>query len=424
MMKKNIVIIAGGEGSRIKKTLNTLPKILAPIGNKLLIDYQIEHISKFKNNNIHFCLGKGSEQILAHLNKTNLQFTYSIEETALGTYGALYNAREYLADNFFVLYGDIITNFNIDFGFTKFESFNSDFLVISRYTNHPEDSDLIETDRFNNVLNIYRSKNKNRIINPLGITALMYAKKSSIKEFDIIKADIVRDYLTTNINNFKIKHLKTDSYTRDIGTDKRYKDEVSKIKKNISRSNKLAFLDRDETLIENNEKNNIKHFKFKNGALNLIKFLQSENYTTVLITNQPGVAKGVCKIEDVENLHNYLQLQLIQKNLNPLNEIKYCPHHPDKGFKGENLKYKKKCQCRKPSHGMVSETLSDFNYQKNDIEMIFIGDTKNDYSLAKKFDSNFYLLSSKFTERKYFEEKNIKINNSLMSLIEDLKKNN
>ena len=73
---------------------------------------------------------------------------------------------------------------------------------------------------------------------------------------------------------------------------------------------------------------------------------------------------------------------------------------------------------------MVSETLSDFNYQKNDIEMIFIGDTKNDYSLAKKFDSNFYLLSSKFTERKYFEEKNIKINNSLKSLIEDLKKNN
>ena len=58
----------------------------------------------------------------------------------------------FLNDKFFVLFGDVITNFEIDFGFREFKNSEADFLIVSRYTDHQEDSDLVEFDNKNDLL--------------------------------------------------------------------------------------------------------------------------------------------------------------------------------------------------------------------------------------------------------------------------------
>jgi histidinol-phosphate phosphatase family protein len=132
-----------------------------------------------------------------------------------------------------------------------------------------------------------------------------------------------------------------------------------------------------------------------------------------MITNQPSIAKGFCTEEDVNNLHNHLQHELIKKNIKPLDNIKYCPHHPEAGHDGEVKKFKVACDCRKPMPGLILQTLEDLNYELNKTELLIIGDTLNDYEIAKKLDAKFYIVESKLTEKNEFKKYNIQINKNL-----------
>ena len=59
-----------------------------------------------------------------------------------------------------------------------------------------------------------------------------------------------------------------------------------------------------------------------------------------------------------------------------LDSIHYCPCHPDKGFEGENLKYKKDCNFRKPKIGMLEKARDFFNIDFS--RSFIVGDTTRD----------------------------------------------
>ncbi len=406
-MVKQAVIIAGGKGTRLKSVLNQKPKILVNLDNKTLLDYQIDYLKSNGISSIHFCLGHGSDQVLAHLKKTNIKYTYSVEERPLGTYGALYNSREYLEDTFFVLYGDVLTNFNIQEGYNSFIHQDSDFHLILRYTNHPEDSDLIELGEDNRVLSISRIQNKNNSFMPIGNTSLLFSKKNSIKKTrNETPIDIFKDFLQNNLNTLHITGSISIDYIRDIGTKERYESEISNYKKKISKPYKVVFLDRDGTLVEDQgNENNTEKLVFKNISLDILKYLQQENYKIILISNQPGIAKGFFELKDVNIFNSHIQHNLIEMDLLPLDDIFICVHHPESGFEGEVEKLKINCNCRKPKTGLVEAAIKNHNLDKNNF--IFIGDTVRDYELSLKFDSQFYLIESNLTDIKYFDSKNI-----------------
>ena len=406
-MVKQAVIIAGGKGTRLKSVLNQKPKILVNLDNKTLLDYQIDYLKSNGISSIHFCLGHGSDQVLAHLEKTNIKYTYSVEERPLGTYGALYNSREYLEDTFFVLYGDVLTNFNIQEGYNSFIHQDSDFHLILRYTNHPEDSDLIELGEDNRVLSISRIQNKNNSFMPIGNTSLLFSKKNSIKKTrNETPVDIFKDFLQNNLNTLHITGSISIDYIRDIGTKERYESEISNYKKKIGKPYKVVFLDRDGTLVEDQgNENNTEKLVFKNISLDILKYLQQENFKIILISNQPGIAKGFFELKDVNIFNSHIQHNLIEMDLLPLDDIFICVHHPESGFEGEVEKLKINCNCRKPKTGLVEAAIKNHNLDKNNF--IFIGDTVRDYELSLKFDSQFYLIESDLTDIKYFDSKNI-----------------
>tara|TARA_B100000902_G_scaffold157217_2_gene153450 strand:+ start:3760 stop:5031 length:1272 start_codon:yes stop_codon:yes gene_type:complete len=404
---KQAVIIAGGKGTRLKSVLNQKPKILVNLDNKTLLDYQIDYLKSNGISSIHFCLGHGSDQVLAHLEKTNIKYTYSVEERPLGTYGALYNSREYLEDTFFVLYGDVLTNFNIQEGYNSFIHQDSDFHLILRYTNHPEDSDLVELGEDNRVLSISRIQNKNNSFMPIGNTSLLFSKKNSIKKTrNETPVDIFKDFLQNNLNTLHITGSISIDYIRDIGTKERYESEISNYKKKIGKPYKVVFLDRDGTLVEDQgNENNTEKLVFKNISLDILKYLQQENFKIILISNQPGIAKGFFELKDVNIFNSHIQHNLIEMDLLPLDDIFICVHHPESGFEGEVEKLKINCNCRKPKTGLVEAAIKNHNLDKNNF--IFIGDTVRDYELSLKFDSQFYLIESDLTDIKYFDSKNI-----------------
>lgn len=108
------VILAGGFGKRLKPLTDTRPKPMIEVLNIPIIEWQVRWLRKFGIKDFVMCVGYMKEQIIDHIGngaKFDSRIDYSFEEKALGTGGALLNAKQLVSnqDSFFVLNGDILT---------------------------------------------------------------------------------------------------------------------------------------------------------------------------------------------------------------------------------------------------------------------------------------------------------------------------
>jgi mannose-1-phosphate guanylyltransferase len=108
------VILAGGFGKRLKPLTDTRPKPMIEVLNVPIIEWQVRWLRKFGIKDFVMCVGYMKEQIIDHIGngaKFDSRIDYSFEKKALGTGGALLNAKQLVSnqDSFFVLNGDILT---------------------------------------------------------------------------------------------------------------------------------------------------------------------------------------------------------------------------------------------------------------------------------------------------------------------------
>jgi len=139
------------------------------------------------------------------------------------------------------------------------------------------------------------------------------------------------------------------------------------------KANKAIFLDRDGTL--NNNKDHYYIWRMEDFALNpgveeTLTELQQSGYMLFVITNQGGISKGLYTREDAESLHHQVQAMFEEKGVR-LEEILYCPHHPDQ----EN------CLCRKPLPLLIQKALARYNIDPALSWMI--GDAQRDVEAGK-----------------------------------------
>ncbi len=111
------VILAGGFGKRLRPLTNVKPKPLILVSGIPILLWQIDWLKKHKVDEMIICAGYLKERIFDYIgdgSRFGVKVHYAIEETPLGTGGALRNAKEMLNDDgeeaFLMLNGDILTN--------------------------------------------------------------------------------------------------------------------------------------------------------------------------------------------------------------------------------------------------------------------------------------------------------------------------
>ena len=110
------IILAGGRGKRLRPITDYVPKPLIPIRNIPIIEWQIKYLKKFGISEVIICSGYKTKMIENYLNnkKLGIKITFSIEDTPLGTGGAIKKAGKKIKDrSFLVINGDIITNIDL-----------------------------------------------------------------------------------------------------------------------------------------------------------------------------------------------------------------------------------------------------------------------------------------------------------------------
>ena len=80
-----------------------------------------------------------------------------------------------------------------------------------------------------------------------------------------------------------------------------------------------------------------------------LKILIQKGFHIIIVTNQAGIAKNIFSESDYYNLTNYYQLLISNSGIGNFRYFS-CPHHHN----AKNIKYKKRCNCRKPRPGLFS----------------------------------------------------------------------
>ena len=388
----DVVILAGGKGSRLKKLLKNKSKCLAIIDKKTILEKIYSILNKQNYNIIYIIINKTQTDIVNFIQKRKLNIKIIFENLYLGDGGALSNLKSinnFEKKKFIIINGDLLINFNFK-KFLTFHNKNKSQLTLTCHPNdHPYDSDLLVSDKKNKLVKILSKPHKKNLIFKNLASAGIFIINGQLIKLIPSKKQKFNDHIIPLFlrNNSKIYTYHTIDFIKDIGTIDRIK-MATKIEKSIKFKNSLKknstpaiFLDRDGVI---NEEIN---YKVEDPTLLIpktlaaLKFINKSEYLSIIITNQPSIAKGFIKENELEFLHNKLETKL-GMNAVYINDIFYCPHHPKKGFKGEIKKFKIICRCRKPKIGLILQAKKKYNINLK--KSYFIGNSAADYLCAKQ----------------------------------------
>ena len=110
-------------------------------------------------------------------------------------------------------------------------------------------------------------------------------------------------------------------------------------------------------------------------AADAIKQINRSGFATVVITNQGGVAHGLCSEKAIRAINDKMIDDLAQLGAR-VDAVYYCPHHP----KGSEELYGIVCECRKPQPGMLRQAAEEHGLALE--ESYVIGDKASDIEAA------------------------------------------
>lgn len=393
------VIIAGGEGKRLRPLTDKLPKPLLPINGTPLLDYLVRHCIRNGADNIIVCTGYMADKVAEHIDNQGYgTFIRESRETApLGTAGPLLLIKDKLENEFFVLYGDVYTTADLKKMLEFHRQKKSDATLLLHTSSHPEDSTVVAVDGSSRITNFAEKPgNEWKKHGNLTSAALYVLNRNAVNFIAAGKeVDFAKDVFPLMLRQGrKLYGYVSEEYTKDMGTLERYK-EVEAYGGAAKKEGKriAAFLDRDGVI--NEEVDLLKkkeQLKLIQGAAEGIKMLNEKGVLAIIVTNQPVVARNLVTEEQLLQIHRAL-LRMLEEKGAVIDALYYCPHHPERNHpEANNPKYRRECTCRKPNTGMIEQAAKTFKIDTKNSYVV--GDKTSDAKLGKNAGCTTMLVST------------------------------
>lgn len=389
-----LVILAGGRGTRLGAQLADLPKPMIDIVGKPLLQLQIELGLQYGFDDFVLLTGYRSDAIESFFgdgSRFGTRIRYIREEEPLGTAGALLAAARLLADRFMLMYGDTMLDVDLSRMLSFHEQHKAHVTLFVHPNNHPYDSDLLEAADDGFVTALHPKPHPEGALYPNLVNAALYVMNKAVLEgltFTEALPDIARHAFPEMLRRgVRLFAYRSPEYIRDIGTPDRYARVLADYRngvisgRSLARKSPAIFLDRDGTLSPNRTYvRRVDEIALVPGAADAVRRINESPNLAVLVTNQPVVARGDTTEDELQRIHNRLE-SLLAEGHAYLDRIYFCPHHPDKGFPGERADLKIVCACRKPATGMFEAAVRDMSIDVGRSWMI--GDSTVDIRAAR-----------------------------------------
>jgi len=381
-----VVILAGGLGTRLRQVVSEVPKCMAPVSGKPFLAYLLDYLGNF--NVEHVVLSVGylravvMEWVFAHSSEYPFSIDFAVEETPLGTGGAVKLALgQCHDDSVVVINGDTIFNVDLDELYSQHK--RNDLSSKVSIALKP----LKNFDRYGSVIvseeKVTEFKEKEPCEDGLINGGVYIIDRALIKFMDTLgeKFSFETDVLEPQAKNGAVYGFSHDNFFLDIGLPEDYmrsQYELPELVQNLELSRRdfskydTLMLDRDGVInrqIKGGYVTSWAKFEFMPGILEALAVITPKFKHVFVMTNQRGVGKGIMSQKELDNVHARMIAE-IKEHGGRIDRIKCCTETD------ENDPF------RKPNAGMFHEVC----YYHNDIrpeKTIMIGDSESDVQFAQ-----------------------------------------
>jgi D,D-heptose 1,7-bisphosphate phosphatase len=391
----HLVIVAGGKGARLASLFGDLPKVLVPVGGKPVLQHQLELAAVAGISEVTILAGHLGGKICDFVgdgSRFGLKARVLVESEPLGNAGAVLQSLGSLPERFFVIYGDVMVAVDLQRMARHHLDRKADFTALVHPNDHPQDSDLLETDvdGWITAVHVYPHP-ADRYFANLVNAALYVVRRDALRPWSAIpgKQDFTKDIMPGLVAaGGHVLAYRSHEYLKDMGTPARLKRveadwRAGKISLEASAERRpTIFLDRDGTLnVEKGFLRTPEELELLPEVGAALRSLRQAGFQLVVLTNQPVIARGEASETVVADIHRRLEWELGKEGAY-LDGIYVCPHHPDRGFLGERAELKISCDCRKPATGLFERACLDLHVDVEGSWMI--GDQTRDIELARR----------------------------------------
>jgi len=369
---RQAVILAGGEGIRLRPLTYQVPKPMVLVNNRHFLKYLIEMLKENRISEVVLLLGYLSEKITQYFgdgSSFGVDIKYSIGDVTFKTGTRIKNAERLLDDVFLLMYCDNYWPLNLK-RLLEFYTEHKTLASVTVYTNKdgkgeygPENNIYVDN---NGYVSKYDKSRKGKNLNGVDIGFFIISKKvlKLMPNHDFSFEDEILPLL---VDKRQLSGYQTEHRYYYISTP-----ESLKLTEKFLQSKKVIFLDRDgvinKKLPEHDYVKSWEEFEFLPGAIEALTLLTQNGYDIYVTTNQRGIARGVMSEHDLKVIHKKLKEELGKHNAK-ISQIYYCPHGWDDG-----------CECRKPKPGMFFQAAKEHNLDLT--KAIFIGDDERDLQVG------------------------------------------
>lgn len=382
---KQAVILAGGRGERWRPLTDTIPKPMISVNGKPFLEHLINLLKRNGISEVLILGGYLAEKIEDYFGggeKFGVNIKYSVlplldengNENESGT--RIKNAAPLLDDFFLLLYCDNYWPLNLK----KLQDFYEkqgklvSFVVYDNKDSFTKDNVSVNE---NNIVIKYDKSRTEQNLKGVEI-GFFLINKEILRLFPDRKFQFEKEILPKLVEMKELSAYVTGQRYCSLSKPERLEAAAE-----FFSEKKVIFLDRDGVINKKPPKADYvkkwEEFEFLPGVIDGLKILSQNNYDIYVVSNQPGIARGMMTENDLILIQENLEKELKKDNI-IINGFYYCLHGWDDN-----------CECRKPKPGLLFQAAREHNIDLT--KTIFIGDDERDLQAGEAADIKTFLVA-------------------------------
>ena len=216
------LIMAGGKGERLKPFTDTVPKPMLKIGNKPILEHNIDRLISFGISEIYISVKYLKDQIMDFFgdgSSKGVSIKYLEEDEPLGTIGALSLINKINYEDILVMNSDLLTNIDFEDFYTFYKDKEAGMAIVSIPYQFTVPYAVLETK--NHQVSSFIEKPTYTYYSNGGIYYLKFELKKHVKEATCFNATDLMNLIIQQ-DHLKLIHYPLSSYWLDIGKHQDY----------------------------------------------------------------------------------------------------------------------------------------------------------------------------------------------------------
>jgi len=373
---RQCAVLVGGLGTRLGAVVADTPKPMLPVGGRPFLAWLLREALRYGIDDVVLLTGHLSAVVqdalpaLQAMLPRTVRLRINEEPVRAGTGGALFHARALLQDEFLLLNGDSLLDADLSPLLAPVRSADTLGALMLRRVGDTSRYGVV-TLKGGRVTEFSERAAPGR---PGLINGGVYRIDARLLDRVTPVCSLERDVLPALAAEGLLRGIEGAGWFVDIGIPPDLARAQTELPRRLARH--ALFLDRDGVCnLDHGWVGSRDRFDWLPGAREAIALAHGRGWHVFIVTNQSGVARGHYTEAAVQDLHGFMQDQVLAAG-GTIDDVRYCPYHPDAALPA----YRCVSDWRKPAPGMILDLLRA--WQLDPAQCCLVGDQPTDIVAA------------------------------------------